>query len=129
MAVAIALGRDGIDTLLVVSQVVLSIVLPFVTFPLLWCTASRTIMSVRRGNVVEDTRKAQSGTAVDLILVPGAVIPARDPAQVEGGADQEQMVDYSNNKLTIFVGAAIWLAIVAANMYVIIELAMGKSGP
>jgi len=48
MVVAIAVGRDGIDTLLVASQVVLSIVLPFVAFPLIWLTSSKSIMRVRK---------------------------------------------------------------------------------
>ncbi|TFY83316.1 hypothetical protein EWM64_g694 [Hericium alpestre] len=48
IAVAIAVGRNGVDTLLVASQVALSIVLPFVVFPLVWITSSSAIMSVRR---------------------------------------------------------------------------------
>ena len=47
----------------------------------------------------------------------------RTPADVEGA--EEEMVDYSNNKFTIAVGAAIWLVVVAANVYVIVELARG----
>lgn len=48
MVVAIAVGRAGIDSLLVASQVVLSIVLPFVAFPLIWLTSSKSIMRVRK---------------------------------------------------------------------------------
>ena len=48
MIVATAIGREGIDTLLVISQVVLSIVLPFVMFPLVWLTSSSTVMRVRK---------------------------------------------------------------------------------
>ncbi|KAG8687889.1 hypothetical protein FRC11_006429 [Ceratobasidium sp. 423] len=46
MVVAIAVGRQGIDTLLVASQVALSIVLPFVIFPLVYLTSSDAVMSV-----------------------------------------------------------------------------------
>ncbi|KAF7791103.1 hypothetical protein EIP86_002064 [Pleurotus ostreatoroseus] len=49
LAVAIAAGRGGVDALLVASQVALSIVLPFVVFPLLWLTGDRGVMSVRKG--------------------------------------------------------------------------------
>ncbi|KAF8758971.1 Mn2 and Fe2 [Rhizoctonia solani] len=40
MVVAIAVGRQGIDALLVASQVALSIVLPFVIFPLVYLASS-----------------------------------------------------------------------------------------
>ncbi|CAE6486223.1 unnamed protein product [Rhizoctonia solani] len=46
MVVAIAVGRRGIDTLLVASQVALSIVLPFVIFPLVYLASSDAVMSV-----------------------------------------------------------------------------------
>lgn len=122
MAVAIVLGRSGIDTLLVASQVVLSIVLPFITFPLLYCTASKTIMSVRKTR--SDTITSSSTlTAVDL----SPAMYNRDANAVES-ANEDEVVDYSNNKLTILVGAVIWLIVVAANMYVIVELALGH-GP
>jgi metal iron transporter len=43
------------------------------------------------------------------------------------GAEDEEVVDYSNNKLTIAVGAAIWLVVVAANVYVLIDLGRGAA--
>ncbi|QRW00395.1 divalent metal cation transporter MntH [Ceratobasidium sp. AG-Ba] len=46
MVVAIAVGRQGIDTLLVASQVALSIVLPFVIFPLVYLASSDVVMRV-----------------------------------------------------------------------------------
>ncbi|KAJ3718364.1 natural resistance-associated macrophage protein-domain-containing protein [Lentinula raphanica] len=48
MVVALAVGRNGIDNLLVVSQVVLSVVLPFVAFPLIYLTSSEVVMRVRK---------------------------------------------------------------------------------
>ncbi|TFK66073.1 putative transporter of the NRAMP family [Pluteus cervinus] len=105
VAVALAVGRDGIDTLLVASQVVLSMALPFITFPLLWCTASRTIMRVK---IPIEAQVYDSVSA--------------NPIRIEDPT--EQYVDYSNSKLTIFVGVLIWLMVVAANVYVIVELAL-----
>ncbi|KAG8746729.1 hypothetical protein FRC10_004033 [Ceratobasidium sp. 414] len=46
MVVAIAIGRQGIDALLVASQVALSIVLPFVIFPLVFLASSDVVMRV-----------------------------------------------------------------------------------
>ena len=44
---------------------------------------------------------------------------------LENGEAGVEMVDYSNNKFAIAVGSAIWLVIVAANVYVLVDLAMG----
>ncbi|KDR85892.1 hypothetical protein GALMADRAFT_235029 [Galerina marginata CBS 339.88] len=119
MAVAVSIGRPGIDTLLVASQVVLSIVLPFVTFPLLYCTASKAIMSVRK------TVVPPSPTLSPLSRTSTAVtLTERTPGGVEV-AEEGEIVDYSNNKFAIGVGMAIWLVIVAANMYVIVDLGLG----
>ena len=46
MIVAVSVGRTGISAMLVASQVVLSLVLPFIVFPLVWLTSSRTVMRV-----------------------------------------------------------------------------------
>ena len=48
MVVAIAVGKPGINMLLVASQVALSIVLPFVAFPLIWLTSSKSVMRVKK---------------------------------------------------------------------------------
>ncbi|KAH9950957.1 smf Mn2+ and Fe2+ transporter-like protein [Amylocystis lapponica] len=88
----------GISTLLVISQVVLSIVLPFIVFPLIWLTSSKNIMR-------EFT-----------------ILPAEGVA--EAG---EVFVDFSNNKFMICVGWMIWTIIVVANVYAIVSLGMGET--
>ncbi len=108
MVVAIGVGREGVDTLLVASQVALSIVLPFIIFPLIFLTSSKTVMSVRkpRAEPVEDC----SAFRIDV------------------EASQDEMVDYSNGKVTAVLGYSIWAIVVAANIYAIITLAMGQTG-
>ena len=115
MVVAIAVGRSGIDTLLVASQVVLSIVLPFITFPLLYCTASKAIMNVHRST--------PSGAVTPTSLQPSSSQP---PGQLERGIGGDETVDFSNGKFSNCVGVAIWLAVVGANVYVIVELGLGN---
>ncbi|KIK00753.1 hypothetical protein K443DRAFT_678945 [Laccaria amethystina LaAM-08-1] len=117
MIVAIAVGRSGVDTLLVASQVVLSIVLPFITFPLLYCTASKAIMNVHRST------PAGAITPTSLQLSP-----SQPPGHLERGTGGDETVDFSNGKFSKCIGAAIWLAVVAANVYVIVELGLGR-GP
>ncbi|KAF8645422.1 hypothetical protein AX16_007825 [Volvariella volvacea WC 439] len=111
MTVALAVGRDGVDTLLVASQVVLSIVLPFITFPLLWCTSSKAIMSVK---VPESNQRALT-TGGSNLDISEAQLEANPTTRYE---------DFSNGKIAIAIGILIWLVVVAANMYVIIDLAM-----
>jgi len=109
MIVAVAVGRSGIDTLLVASQVALAIVLPFVTFPLIWLTSSKKVMSVRKSRVTSELdSEPQSG-----ITDPERALP---------------LVDFSSGKIATGIGLLIWLIMVAANAYVIITLAMGKGG-
>jgi metal iron transporter len=104
--VAAATGRNGVNQLLVASQVVLSIVLPFMIFPLVWLTSSKDIMSVKD---------------------PVAYL---DPTGL--GEDVERTerkpVDFSTGKLVTVVGYMIWLTIVVANAYVIVMLCLGNSG-
>ena len=133
MVVALAMGRSGLDQLLVASQVVLSIVLPFVMLPLLWLTTSKKIMSVKKpesdpttltpGGSPSNpdvpaspkcaTPETCSPTALDIDALPG--IPA-------------EMIDYSNGKIVASIGYFVWAVIIGANVYVIVMLALGKSG-
>jgi len=123
MAIAIGLGMPGINALLVASQVVLSIVLPFIISPLLYCTSNKAIMSVRKTRTeVMDT------PGVPLTVPPEELVRSGDRdssiaerAEVNG----DEMVDYSNHKFFIAVGILSWLIIVAANVYVIVELGLG----
>jgi metal iron transporter len=109
MVVAVAVGRSGIDTLLVASQVALAIVLPFVTFPLIWLTSSKKVMSVR---------KPQATSELGLEPESGMEDPER----------AAPLTDFSSGKIATGIGFVIWLIMVAANAYVIITLAMGKGG-
>lgn len=117
MVIAIAVGIPGINVLLVASQVVLSIVLPFVTLPLLYCTSNRAIMSVRksRTEMIDDTLTA---------TITNVSPDNKDSSAVER-AEGHEMVDYSNNKVVIAIGVFLWLIIVAANLYVIAALGLG----
>jgi metal iron transporter len=108
MVVAIAVGRPGIDALLVASQVVLSITLPFITLPLLFLTSSPSVMRVGMG-------------------APGPGAPlSPSVAPVDAEQNAPGMVDFSNGKLMVILGSVIWLIILVANVYVIVELGLGQ---
>lgn len=129
MAVAIAAGRNGVDTLLVASQVALSIVLPFIIFPLLYLTSSKSIMSVKKAPTgLEDqhelTATAEAPAASESANADSAsrndTTPARDLE------DAVEYVDYSNPKIVTVLGWLLWLVVVAANVYAIVSLGLGQ---
>ncbi|KAF9225332.1 smf Mn2+ and Fe2+ transporter [Gyrodon lividus] len=121
MTVAVAVGQDGINTLLIASQVVLSIVLPFITLPLLYLTSSSRVMSVRKSpfNPPSPTSTPPLTSAPDILSQPST--PEDDPT-LSQAVQVEEFVDFSSGKLVMFVGYVIWLVIVAANVYVLVTL-------
>ena len=133
MVVALAMGRSGIDQLLVASQVVLSIVLPFVVFPLMWLTTSKKIMSVKKPQS-DLPALAAGGSSPNTDLPPTsklAIPSAGNPTEqdVESSPSSvTEMVDFSNGKVISGLGYLIWAVVVVANVYVLVTLAMGKGG-
>ncbi|KAL1749208.1 natural resistance-associated macrophage protein-domain-containing protein [Schizophyllum fasciatum] len=97
MVVAVALGRDGVDTLLVASQVVLSVCLPFISLPLLILTSSKAIMSVRE----------------PVVGAPGV------EGACEGGF---RVVDFSSGIVAKVFGGLVWVIVVVANVYALVTL-------
>lgn len=147
--VAAALGRAGVSTLLVISQVVLSIMLPFVVFPLLWFCSSTKIMSVKRK--VSSARHEVDSTQSCAKSEPEKDVDAGNPQSlvesrssdvqtlpVLEGKDQnivvltvdveagEETVDYSIGIVSKVCGWMMWVLIVLANGYAIVTLALGE---
>ncbi len=113
MAVAIAIGRNGVDALLVASQVALSIVLPFIVFPLLYLTGSKEVMAVKKSRLpsaIESDKSQEERVPEGVVDVEAAF----------------ETVDYSNHKIVVVIGWLLWLVIVAANVYAIVSLGLGQ---
>ncbi|KAH9922018.1 natural resistance-associated macrophage protein [Epithele typhae] len=176
VVVAIAVGRPGIDTLLVASQVALAIVLPFVAAPLIWLTSSKSVMSVRKPAADPATPSASAVTSqaddvsasaasepdsalpspapppslplsVDEVqLTPGplgddekhggrmvAVVVEKQERRLQdsdseaSSFDEEQYVSFANGGIVTSLAYLIFLVILAANMYAIVMLAMGRT--
>ncbi|CDO70248.1 hypothetical protein BN946_scf184942.g48 [Trametes cinnabarina] len=160
MVVAIAVGRSGIDTLLVASQVVLAIVLPFVAAPLILLTSSKSVMSVRRGDAQPAENFAANELPVEsqtLSIPPAAdpvavgLPPEADPGPVDEDEKQaavviekaeqgshdtvedasvagDSYISFANHWSVTSISAVIFLVILAANVYAIVMLALGKGG-
>lgn len=121
MAVAIAVGRDGVDALLVASQVALSIVLPFIVFPLLLLTSSSSVMSVKKPRHLED-----DNPDAKLSTTMSATTMSATPAALPDLEGAEDVVDYSNGRIAMTFGWLLWIVVVAANLYAIVSLGMGQ---
>ena len=109
VVVAVAVGPKGINTMLVASQVVLSVVLPFVVFPLVWLTSSRTVMRVRSPASAPNTEPQK-----------------KDDTEEQPIVATNQYLDFSNGWVVAGIGYAICLVVLVANGYVLITLMLGE---
>lgn len=141
MIVAISSGGAGINALLIASQVVLSVVLPFVAFPLIYLTSSKTVMSVRTPKVVIQEKLADTPP----ILSTHPVTPVSDAPvaasitvvernfdslddSIKHSSTQEYgVIDFSNGYILTAVAYAIWVVVLIANVYAIVMLGMGQA--
>jgi len=105
---AVSVGRPGLNAMLVASQVVLSLVLPFIVFPLVWLTPSRIVMRLRVPAPVRPTEKEEGAEE-------------EDPNVTE-----DVYLYFNNGWVVASIGYIIWAAIVVANVYVLTMLALGN---
>ncbi|KAL6935187.1 related to Manganese transporter SMF2 [Hanseniaspora guilliermondii] len=97
-------GKSGLSAALNASQVILSLLLPFVTFPLIYFTCNKKIMSVKR------KKKYDSITTVN-----------------EVNEDEEyELVDMSNGKLTTIFAVSLWLLVSGLNIYLLFNFSSGS---
>ena len=129
MVVAVGVGREGINTLLFASQVVLSVVLPFVAFPLIYLTSQEAVMRVRKPTsepeVVDQTEKEPGQISAKL------EIPEYQESQTIKSENQNQIVqnvqetvDFSNSLGLASLAYVIWCIVVVANTYAIVMLCL-----
>lgn len=85
MVVAIAVGRPGINMLLVASQVALSVVLPFVVFPLIWLTSSKSIMRVRVPRSADEKARREPSSQEESLP------PAPEPSEMLVSEDSTEV--------------------------------------
>ncbi|CAA93297.1 plasma membrane Nramp family manganese ion transmembrane transporter [Schizosaccharomyces pombe] len=98
LVVSAAVGQSGLNQVLNASQVCLSILLPFLTFPLVMFTCSRKVM-----RVVSDSTNEETGQLI------------------------RETHDYSLGWTMTIVTWAIWLFLTALNLLLIVWLGMGVS--
>jgi len=133
VVVAIAVGRNGINALLVASQFILSIVLPFVALPLVYLTSSEVVMRVR----VTPPDVIGSETSPVEQIVPNLSCPSEEIQEVQGDVCLDtippqdapnfydglpEFIDYSNGRPLTILSYAFWSVIFIANAYAVVTL-------
>ncbi|KAM4057357.1 natural resistance-associated macrophage protein [Hirsutella rhossiliensis] len=106
--VAGTVGRAGLNTALNASQIVLSIVLPFVSFPLIYFTSRRQFMTAQPRMV----RHMHTGDTEERPIADG---------------DASQSIDMSSSWWLVVVAAVVWLIIAVMNVVNLVLLGLGKS--
>ena len=100
--IAAAVGKDGLNKALTASQVVLSVILPFVTAPLVWFTCRSKIMSVKED---ESGRRSSGG------------------ARTAG----EEVVNMRNGWVVTGLAVVIWLVLVVMNVALLVLVGLGRA--
>lgn len=128
--VTLFVGRKGLADVLNASQVVLSLLLPIVSAPLIYFTGSKKIMKVAANAAIVHTRPRTNSN--------GTLTPADRPSygmvDNEASSDDESIcipeyVDMSNSATTQFVSYLVFGMVSALNLFLIISIAMGADVP
>jgi len=111
LVISLSIGKSGLSAALNASQVVLSILLPFLTAPLIFFTCKKSIMKVEVNNV-------DNSASMELQDLNDGNMEQQDQAK--------KFIDMSNNWITSSIAFLIWLFISVLNVYMIVKL--GLSG-
>lgn len=117
MIIAAAEGQKGLATALNGCNVVLSIALIFLTFPLIWFTSRNKYMMVR----IDDSQDPVG-------MVDGIMTYNTERALWNEGHHSDGTVSMANNWATTIMAWVIWLIIAAMNVALLTFLGLGIGG-
>lgn len=117
--VAAAVGPAGLNTMLVASQVLLSVVLPTVIFPLVYLCSREELMTVRGPEL--------SLSDASPPLTTSTATPSAN-AEGEGRQAAPRVVEksFKSPKWLTWLGYALFSVVVVANVYVFVQLGLGQ---
>ncbi|KAK5662020.1 hypothetical protein OQA88_10132 [Cercophora sp. LCS_1] len=122
IVIAAAVGREGLDAALNGSQVALSIVLPFITAPLIWFTSVDRYMTVRPGmarfGVLGENEESAEGRGL-LARLRGCF------GEEVGEREGEQGVKMANGWVVTWFGVFVWLVMAVMNVANLVLLGKG----
>ncbi|OBA27028.1 natural resistance-associated macrophage protein [Hanseniaspora valbyensis NRRL Y-1626] len=102
-------GKKGLSAALNASQVILSLLLPFVTFPLIYFTCNKKIMSVKR--------KINKNSITNSTLTN---------VNSQEDDDEYEYVDMSNGKIMTAFSIILWLLVSFLNIYLLFSFSVSS---
>ncbi|CAK7209918.1 NRAMP-like transporter smf-3 [Sporothrix curviconia] len=134
IVIAGAVGRDGLDVALNATQVVLSVVLPFVTAPLLWFTTFGKYMTVQPGSArfalrsrykkgSDETSRSGVSNSVGNANNQERGLPDEEGGDIDGSQAPCKM---ANSWPTAILGLVIWIFITVLNIANLVLLGLGN---
>lgn len=126
IVIAGAVGRDGLDAALNGSQVALSVVLPFVSAPLIYFTCLNRYMRVSRPSGVVVVGGGGGGAVGDEDQGDAAAGGGVDGGAGSGVGAGDGEVKMTNSIPVVIVAVVVWLIIAAMNVANIVLLALGQ---
>jgi metal iron transporter len=115
--IAGAVGRSGLSAALEASQVVLSVILPFVSAPLIWFTCRASIMSV--------WAEPASNYADSKVAKKEEKVGSSSEAEAGPEASIGRVVVMRNHWITACVALVIWAIIVVMNVALLVLVGLG----
>lgn len=136
IAVTFLMGRKGIADILNFSQVILSLILPLVSAPLIYFTCSRKHMMVEVNEDDAETRLLHSDNDTDSVS-PNTSLNSYGSVgdddhqrklveQKYVVVDGKKYVDFSNNRLTAVLAVFTWFTIGTLNTFLVVSFFLGK---
>ena len=112
--ISASIGKEGLDVALTASQVVLSVILPFVSAPIIYFTCRSKFM------VVGEAGRPTNGSTDSLSL-------GENGAPVSNPNSNEETVCMKNSWPLTIVAVLIWLVLVVMNISLLVLVGLGKS--
>ncbi|EGO58309.1 hypothetical protein NEUTE1DRAFT_146721 [Neurospora tetrasperma FGSC 2508] len=126
--IAAVVGKDGLNAALQGSQVALSVVLPFVTAPLIWFTSRDRYMMVMPGGARYQVEEEAVGDERRLFSAKRGWLGRKmGNNNNNGGGEQEGGVKMANSWLTTIVAGLVWGLIAVMNVANLVLLGKGNS--
>lgn len=124
--IAGAIGREGLSAALQASQVCLSVILPFVSAPLIYFTCRSKIMSVWTEDAIQPTR-ATVKQSDETNKSSMAAMQTTELGNRSGSGSTGGFVIMRNNWMMAFCAFVIWLIVVVMNVAMLVLVGMGKT--
>lgn len=116
-------GRNGLSGALNASQVILSLLLPFVSAPLLYFTCSKKIMRVKANNNEQGIQLQNMNSSGEGAVSSPSDELLRNEATI---AESQHYIDKSNGILVTIIAILMWLLISILNFYMLISFCRGQ---